>query len=493
MLNIKQFVGNKAFGAALCAVIVFVAAIVRLACFGWADIGGDECFSLYYALKSPGDIVRVMAHGDNPPLWELLLHYWVIGFGANVPSIRMLSVIFSALTVVPLYLAGERHVGRGAGVAASLMYSFSTFSVFLAHDGRVYSLVAMLAAWSLNLFLSLATDDRHRRSRWVWLTVVDLLLLYSHYMAGWVPVVQCLLVFLLPSLRRHLWRGCLCHIGALLLGYLPMLPVLYHRILDSGVHGTWVSRSSGIDSLYNMLMCFTNAPVVTVLALALILAAVVWTVVMMCRKRYSIGVTTLITAIWAVPMLVSFGVSFFLGCFLNRYFYFLLPVYYLALVAYLYSLLRRPLWLRWLLVGVLVVMMVLTVHSDSTQLRHAGWKGDTRAVAYRLCDDIKCGGCEVVVAPSWIDKQLVYYFDPLHAVFRNEGRLEEPVFYDYLTARGFIYCDQPRDPVAPTVYVVREPWYGFEDWEMRLVEAGYQLVEVEKHQQMNIETYRRIQ
>ena len=490
--RVKLIVGGKGFGVLLCAMAVALATTVRLKCVGKADIGGDECFSLFYALQSPDDIVRVLACGDNPPLWELLLHYWVALFGISVMSLRILSLIFSVLTVVPLYLAGERHVGRGAGVVASLMYGFSTFSIFLSHDGRVYSLVAMLAAWSLYLFLSLATDEENRRSRWVWLTVVDLLLLYSHYMAGWVPVVQCLLVFLVPILRKRLWRGCLVLIGSLVAGYLPMMPVLYLRILDSGVHGTWVLRSTGIDGLYDMLRCFTNAPVVTVLSLALVLAAAVRLVVLLCRRQYVVGATTLLTVIWAVPMLVSFVVSFFLGCFFNRYFYFLLPTYYLALVAYLYALLQKPLWLRGVLAAALVTMLALTVCIDSTKLRYGGWKGDTRAVATKLCVLVQEADCEVILAPSWIDKQLVYYFDTAHTAFSTEGRLGEPLFKDYLTDMGFIYCDAPRTPVAPTVYVVREPWYGFEEWQARLAEAGYVLSDVEKHQQMDIETYRHV-
>ena len=110
--------------------IVAVAFALRFIFIGKADIGNDECFSLYYAQKSLADIVCSLSDYDNPPLWELILHFWIAAVGIGIVALRSLSAIFSTLTVIPIYLTGERHIGRGSGVIASLMYAFASFSLF---------------------------------------------------------------------------------------------------------------------------------------------------------------------------------------------------------------------------------------------------------------------------------------------------------------------------------------------------------------------------
>ena len=71
------------------------------------------------------DIVKILCKGDNPPLWELLLHGWIALFGITEVAIRTLSLLFNVLTVIPIYYLGERHLHRFAGIAAALCYCCS--------------------------------------------------------------------------------------------------------------------------------------------------------------------------------------------------------------------------------------------------------------------------------------------------------------------------------------------------------------------------------
>ena len=112
-----------------CLVLLVIAAVLRIWFVGKTDLGYDESFSLHITLQSLPDIVGLLSKGDNPPLWELMLHFWVKVFGISEVAIRSLSLIFSALTVIPIYLLGEKHIHRWAGLAASLFYCFSTFSI----------------------------------------------------------------------------------------------------------------------------------------------------------------------------------------------------------------------------------------------------------------------------------------------------------------------------------------------------------------------------
>lgn len=468
-----------------------LAALLRCLYVAKPDIGNDECFSLFYAQYGLGDIVRTLAQGDNPPLWELLLHFWIMAFGVGVVSLRALSVVFSVATVVPIYLSGERFVGRHAGLAAAMVYAFCTFSIFLSHDGRVYSLVGMLAAWSAYLFLLLLNDDSHRRRRWVWLTVVNLLIMYCHYLAIWVVVAEAVTVLVHGDSRKRMWRGGLVHIGALAIGYIPMYPVLWQRFLDSGLHGTWIQRSTGVQNLYFMLGSYTNAPVVTALTMLLTAAAAVYSIVLIAHRKATFGNTARLTLMWTVPAVVSFGLSFLVGFLFNRYFYFLVPTYLLSLTAYAYRLAGRAKWLQWLLPAVLVLLMAVSVKPDSRHVRYGGWKGDTSAVAARIVEATAHGNANVVLAPEWVDKQVVYYLDLQHETFRTKGRLEEPVFEPYLTQQGWFYGGSEYTPQRDTVLLVHEQWQDIGNEERRLTDLGYTRTANERFQQMEILTYAR--
>ena len=137
-----------------CLILLVIAAVLRMWFLDKTDLGGDESFTLYMALQSPSDIVQMLCKGDNPPLWELLLHFWVIVFGISEVAIRSLSLIFNVLTIIPIYLLGEKYIHRFAGIAASLFYCFSTFSIYMAHECRVYSLIGFASASSVFLFIS---------------------------------------------------------------------------------------------------------------------------------------------------------------------------------------------------------------------------------------------------------------------------------------------------------------------------------------------------
>ena len=52
-----------------CLILLVIAAVLRMWFLGKTDLGGEESFTLYMALESPSDIVRMLCKGDNQTLW----------------------------------------------------------------------------------------------------------------------------------------------------------------------------------------------------------------------------------------------------------------------------------------------------------------------------------------------------------------------------------------------------------------------------------------
>ncbi len=474
-------------------ILVLFAAILRLWYINKADIGNDECFSLFFAQFHIRDTIGVLLQGDNPPFWEIVAHYWIIPWGSTAFSIRLLSCIFSILTVIPLYLTGEKFIHRYAGLLLSLLYALSRFSIFLAHDGRVYSLIGFLSAWSLYLFLSLI--QKKKRSFLVWLTIVNILIMYGHYLALWLILMEFLIVLCFPTIRKTIGKEYLFHIAALVIAYLPMLPFLYQRFLDSGLHGTWISKNTGIEDLYSMLCCFSNDAVPAVFSLILLSAFLVKRIVLIVKKEYTPDYFSFINLIWCIPLLLSFALSFLVGFFYNRYFYFLLPIYLTSLTACVFYLFQDKKIITLTISLFFVVLWVGSTQIDSTKLRYGGWKGDTRTAVSEMTNLKAQLGAAVIIEPTWLEKEIVYYLDDNHRIFQTQGiPTEDPAFTTYLLNNDFYFSfnfDNESLWQHSHIIIICYNWYDISSLEEQLKEKGYQISKCEIFQQLRFSLFQK--
>lgn len=423
--------------------LISIAFIVRFIYIGKTDIGNDECFSLYYSRFSALDIMKALTTGagfaaDNPPLWEIILGVWTKIFGINLLALRSLSLLFNVLTIIPLYKLANEFFSKRIAISVSLLYVFSTFSLFLSHEGRVYSLVGFLAICSVYCFMKQYRNPS--KFNWVLLLVSNVLLVYSHYMAAfWIIAMEVLTVIIFKDLRKTMWKALLFHIIGLLVFCFPLIPVVFERFMDSGLNGTWIKKCTGIEDFYSMLCTFTNAPVTTVLAITIMVSSLIKVAISMKSTKLSLSSSLLIVLFWTVPLVASFLLSFLVGFFLNRYFYFTLPLYLLTLVICINYLFPKRKLYRIITECIFLLAVIISFKMDSGVMRYAGWKGDVSKVSDRLIELKAEKDACVIISPQWIDKQLVYYFDEEHKVFANEGKLVEPVFQDYLRTEGYYY------------------------------------------------------
>ncbi|MDE6105657.1 MAG: hypothetical protein K2F84_01000 [Bacteroidales bacterium] len=454
--------------------VVLLALLLRLWHIGSTDIGQDESFSAMCALFPVKDIIYVLTKGDNPPLWEILLHYWMVWFGVSTVAMRMLPLIFNVLTVVPIYLTGvrffmaeadrlsmpdARRAGLYGGLSAALFFAFSNFTLFFAHEVRVYSLVGLLAAWSLYFFIGWLYRPG-RRLYIIGLTVANLLLMYAHYLAIWVIVMQFMLWLSVPRCRKALGSAYLWHLLVLFVLYIPMFPVLWCRFLDSGLHGTWIPKAESLGDLRKLLWGFLNQNNWLLDFVGLMAVSyVVRMVIKMKSGTYKFGLLEILACMWMVPLLISFVLSFRVGFLLDRYFYFVLPPLYLSL-AWLGLLLGDWLWRTVPPSGILVqvvilALMLMNLHADSAYLQYD--HRDTREASSYLYACSERQEAKFIISPFWIIPKMVYNFDARHELFRSQGKLvgRDVEYTEYLVFRC-IYGDyfKPFDFSTDSVIAV---------------------------------------
>lgn len=168
-------------------VILIIAAIVRLAMF-MTNIGGvvtgkilwyDEAYSVFFAEHGLNDILRFSGLDTTPPLFAVLLHFWMLLFGGSVQAMAYLPFLFSLAAIPLAYLMGKEFFGRRAAWLLALLVALNPLHVKFATEIRAYSLIFCLALLSL-VFLRRFLYKRRLRDGVFWM-LASVLGLYAHY------------------------------------------------------------------------------------------------------------------------------------------------------------------------------------------------------------------------------------------------------------------------------------------------------------------------
>lgn len=177
---------------------------------GLTGLSYDENFSAYFAQADISEIIRFARESDpNPPLYLIILHYWIDLFGDSEYSIRMLSVITNSLAAGLFYLFCARFFNWQTAVFSSLMFLTSNEIYFYSEEARTYSIILLFAVASFYLFLLLL--ERPKVITMLLLGLVNAILFYLHYVTGFILLIQLLLLPVLnlrrmkdvPSARPH--------------------------------------------------------------------------------------------------------------------------------------------------------------------------------------------------------------------------------------------------------------------------------------------------
>ena len=124
----------------------------------------DETFSVWVANQSVADMLQWIVKIDqHPPLYYLLLHYWITLNGDTPYHVRLLSVLFGAGTIPIIYLIGKRISGAMIGLIAAMFLALSLFNIYYAQETRMYTFLTFDAAVAIYALVRLLTDSRSVR------------------------------------------------------------------------------------------------------------------------------------------------------------------------------------------------------------------------------------------------------------------------------------------------------------------------------------------
>lgn len=205
--------------------------IVNLIVRGWNNtdisLSRDEPFTVYFSQLSLGQFVPIILNTNNPPTFEVLLHYWVLLFGNDIRTLRWLPTIIMSLGAMPMFLLGKRLGGLSGAVMASLLFLGSSILMNVSHLDRAYCILITGSIYMCYLFVRIF-EKGNRFDQLLW-SLTAIITCYSHYF-GWITVATLwFAVLTIGEFRRETLRKMTFATSILLVCYLPLILYLIHR------------------------------------------------------------------------------------------------------------------------------------------------------------------------------------------------------------------------------------------------------------------------
>lgn len=228
----------------LLLLIVVANVLLRLPWLGHSSFDLDEAVHVWNAQKPLPDIIARAAGDPNPPLFNILISFWIGLFGVDEAAVRWFSLLFSGAAAGALFVFMRRHFTLRAALLAVLFFTLSSIQLKFAHNARPYSLMVFLMVCSYGMLL-----EALKRPRPLLLAgygICTALMLYAHPTSVFNLPAQGL--FILWGARSGL-RPALLAAGAMVAGFGGYLLWYLSIPYFEGEQGTWLAPPTLADAM----------------------------------------------------------------------------------------------------------------------------------------------------------------------------------------------------------------------------------------------------
>lgn len=179
--------------------ILLVGLFFRLYDLSGESIWLDEGLSIEFANLNLSQIFFL--HDTSPPLYYILLHWWIHLFGISEFSVRFPSAILGCLSVFMMYKIGSQLFDNYTGIFSSLLMAFSVFHIQYSQEARTYSLTVLLTLFSMYFFIKLLREMSYINL--IGYVIFSILLIYSHIYGLFIIIAQNIHFIVLSLISRE--------------------------------------------------------------------------------------------------------------------------------------------------------------------------------------------------------------------------------------------------------------------------------------------------
>ena len=208
-------------------ILLPVAFYLRLYGLSSKGLWADEAYSVYVAHLPFIELIKKLSFDSSAPFYYLCLRFWINLFGFSEFSIRALSMFFSMVSVISLYVLTKKYFSKQTAFIATCLISVSPIHIYYAQEARNYSLLSflgiLLAIFSLNYLV------HKRMSALLGTALTSILILWSHNAALWLVMGMNMAFFMLVRDRKLILKWVFAQIVVLIF-YLPWFLALLIQV-----------------------------------------------------------------------------------------------------------------------------------------------------------------------------------------------------------------------------------------------------------------------
>lgn len=247
---------------------------INLAVRGWFNVhtamSRDEPYTLYFAQLPVRQLIPIVLDSNNPPTFEILLHFWSQLFGNGERAVRWLPTIIISLGSIPFALLGKRIGGFPAMFFSSLLFLGSGALMNFSHLDRAYCLLISGAIFQ-NYFLIKLSESPSRMPALGWI-IATTLMCYAHYFGWFMLALTWFLLFSIPSLKAIVFRRVLSATVVTLLLSAPIIILVFRQLSAAASENALELTTPNVDRMAQLITEFLNSE------LAMMLASLTWCV-----------------------------------------------------------------------------------------------------------------------------------------------------------------------------------------------------------------------
>ena len=404
--------------------------ILLICCLGFFlrfyDLGGesywfDETMSLYFSQQDLGAILNPPSYEAHiPPLYYLLLHFWIGLFGTSEFAVRSLSAIFGSLSIFALYKLGKTLFNVKIAVYSSFILAISIFQIYFSQEARMYSLLTLTTL--LSIFFFAKSLNENRPIFWVSYIIASILMLYSHAYGIFILILQffCLLAYY--GHKKGVFKNCFIAFSLITVGFFPWLIKLFDvtpYVLEGSSAIGWIPQPD-IILILGTIVVFCNSSVVSLLVFGYSIRSIF--TLSSLKKRFanssfleslkrikayvfnSSKFSITFCFMWiGIPVILALLISLmFQPIYLPKYLILVSPAFYLLVSK---GLAKKNLKLRYILLLILVIDSAVIAYSYYSNPNKEQW----REAALYVQEHETAGNLIIVNAP-WLKLSFEQYY-----------------------------------------------------------------------------------
>ncbi|HRN70073.1 MAG TPA: hypothetical protein PLS49_02705 [Candidatus Woesebacteria bacterium] len=222
----------------------------------------DEAYSYMLAEKSIGEIIKLTVSDFSPPLYFILLHFWMNIFGTTEVILRSLSFIFFAglLYVVFEILTEVFTFSKIKSAFYLILFIVNPFLLFYAFEARMYMMVTFFIALAYYAFWT------KKNKLYIFSMAAAI---YTHYFAAFILIAHAIEVVLFNysySLKLKPFKAQILHkkntvtVKPLIFAGLLFIPWFIYFLVARNVSDSsfWIIQPPHYDFWYVPFVLFTG-------------------------------------------------------------------------------------------------------------------------------------------------------------------------------------------------------------------------------------------